>query len=208
MLKSTVSGVVGTVGDPAVLADGEVLLDIAGGSGYVIRAVVGELSLEKLAVGSMMNVFSYETGVSCTGRVSEIGDIPVSGYYDGGNGNSSGYIVTVRVEDPDVQLKNWEGVELSMITDGMNGGSLFLDCAYVREQDGESYVMAARDGVLVRERVATGRTMYNYIEILSPNLTLEDYIAFPYSKEKLEGAPVRMPDGADADIAVKGGYGG
>ena len=118
VLKSTVSGVVGTVGDPAVLADGEVLLDIAGGSGYVIRAVIGELSLEKLAVGSMMNVFSYETGVSCTGRVSEIGDIPVSGYYDGGNGNSSGYIVTVRVEDPDVQLKNWEGVELSMITDG------------------------------------------------------------------------------------------
>ena len=56
VLKSTVSGVVGTVGDPAVLADGEVLLDIAGGSGYVIRAVVGELSLEKLAVGSMMNM--------------------------------------------------------------------------------------------------------------------------------------------------------
>ena len=175
----------------------------------MIRAVIGELNLEKLAVGSAMNVFSYETGVSCTGRVSEIGDIPVTGqYYDGGNGNSSGYVVTVRVEDPDVQLKNWEGVELSMIADGETGGSLFLDCAYVREADGESYVMVARDGVLAKEPVVTGRTMYNYIEILSQNLTLEDYIAFPYSKEKLEGAPVKMPDGADGDFALEGVFGG
>ena len=77
-----------------------------------------------------------------------------------------------------------------------NSNSIFLQKAYVREENGRSYVLKADENDrLVKQYVVTGKSLWGQsVEIVS-GLTLEDRIAFPYGKEAVEGAKVKDPSG-------------
>lgn len=200
-IRAAIDGVVGKVNDPAELADGELLLSVKGSEGFYVRCIVGELDLNKISVGTELTGFSYDSGMNCTGRVVEVGSVPVTNrYYSGGNPNVSGYFVRIFIEDG-TGLQAGQYVEFSMQSGAEeedSTGALYLHQAYVREMDGANYIFVARDGKLRQEKVETGRVMYGYVELVGSGLTGEDYIAFPYNKDVRDGAPVKLPNADEA----------
>ena len=150
---------------------------------------------------------SYENGMSYTATISEISTYPLEGsYYNGtGNPNSSTYEFTAVVDNPE-GLSNGMYLDITLSTSGnvsVDGSSdaLYLDKAYIREDEGGSYVMKSGiDNRLYKQYLELGATIYsgNYVEIIS-GLTVDDYIAFPYGTDVKEAcgwwwkAPVSPP---------------
>ena len=141
---------------------------------------------------------SYENGMSYTATISEISTYPLEGsYYNGtGNPNSSTYEFTAVVDNPE-GLSNGMYLDITLSTSGnvsVDGSSdaLYLDKAYIREDEGGSYVMKSGiDNRLYKQYLELGATIYsgNYVEIIS-GLTVDDYIAFPYGTDVKEGVRV------------------
>ena len=197
VIRATIDGHVSISNDPAVTANGELLVQVKGSTGFFVRCVVGEMDLDKVPVGAELNGFSYDTGTECVGRVIEVGTVPVSdGYYSYGQRNLSGYEIRIFIEDGTSLMPGYY-VEFTLQSNGgeqTESDALYLYQAYVRELVGSKYICVARDGVLRQVAVETGKVMYGYIEIKGGVLTREDYIAFPYSKDAKDGAPVKMPE--------------
>ena len=137
---------------------------------------------------------SYENGMSYTATISEISTYPLEGsYYNGtGNPNSSTYEFTAVVDNPE-GLSNGMYLDITLSTSGnvsVDGSSdaLYLDKAYIREDEGGSYVMKSGiDNRLYKQYLELGATIYsgNYVEIIS-GLTVDDYIAFRLRRQLLQ----------------------
>ena len=192
-LLSDVDGVVTTL-DPQART-GDVLLEIRGGSGKgVISCMLGETELAKYPVGTELTGFSYDIGDSVTAVVTYVSPMPVTdSYSNGGNPNSSGYTMLLEVQG-DVELPLYSYVEFTSFEPLSKSGAIYLYEAFVREIDGQDCIFVARDGVLKKVRVHTGRRMMEYIELVGSDLTRDDCIAFPYGKNVRDGAPVEVTD--------------
>ena len=65
---------------------------------------------------------------------------------------------------------------------------LYLDSAYIRDEGGRSYIFKRNaNGRLEKTYVETGAVMWGYTAILS-GLSEDDWIAFPYGKDVVDGA--------------------
>ena len=181
--------------DPAARA-GDTLLEIRGGSGKsVISCMLGETELEKYPVGTELTGFSYDIGDSVTAVVTYVSPMPVTdSYSNGGNPNSSGYSMLLEVQG-DVELPLFSYVEFTSFEPLSKSGAIYLYEAFVREIDGQDCIFVARDGILRKVQVHTGRRTMEYIELVGSDLVREDYIAFPYDKNVRDGATVEITDG-------------
>ena len=87
-------------------------------------------------------------------------------------------------------LNNGDYLELS-ITPTANQeetNSLFIDKAYVREENGRYYVLkAGAEDRLEKHYIQTGRTVYGSAIEIKSGLAETDRIAFPYGKTAKEG---------------------
>ena len=193
-ITSTIDGVVSKL-DPNAQA-GSVLLEIRGGSGKsIISCMLGETELSKYTIGTELTGFSYDTGDSVTAVVTYISPMPVTdSYSNGGNPNSSGYSMLLEVQG-DVELPLFSYVEFTSFEPLSKTGAIYLYEAFVREIDGQDCIFVARDGLLKKVQVHTGRRAMEYIELVGSDLTREDYIAFPYDKNVRDGATVQITDG-------------
>ena len=194
VVASTIDGVVAKL-DPAARA-GETLLEIRGGSGRsVISCMVAETDLDKYPVGRELTGFSYDVGTNVTAKVTYVSPMPATdSYSSGGNPNSSGYTMLLEVQG-DVELPMYSYVEFTSFQPLSKTGAIYLYEAFVREIDGQDCIFVARDGVLRKVQVHTGRRIMEYIELVGSDLTREDYIAFPYEKGVRDGANVELTDG-------------
>lgn len=192
-LVSDVDGVVTALNPLA--KSGETLLEVRGGSGKgVISCMLGETELEKYPVGTELTGFSYEIGSSVTAVVTYVSPMPVTdSYSNGGNPNSSGYTMLLEVQG-NVELPLYSYVEFTSYEPLSKSGAIYLYEAFVREIDGQDWIFVAKDGVLRKVQVHTGRRMMEYIELVGSDLTREDYIAFPYGKNVRDGAPTEITD--------------
>ena len=193
MVYSTIAGVVTRV-DPEA-KEGDTLLEIRGGSSArIITCTLGETDLEKYPVGTEMTGFCYEIGDNVQARVTYVSPMPVTdSYSNGGNPNSSGYMMVLEVLDnPDLPLYSY--VEFTSFQPLSKTGTIYLYEAFVREIDGQDYIFVDRGGVLRQEQVHTGRRVMEYIELVGSNLTREDYIAFPYGKTVRDGAATQVKE--------------
>ena len=192
---SAIDGVVSKL-DPTAKT-GETLLEIRGGSGKsVISCMLGETDLNKYPVGTELTGFCYEIGDNVTARVTYVSSMPVTeSYSNGGNPNSSGYTMLLEVQG-DVELPLYSYVEFTSFEPLSKSGTIYLYEAFVREIDGQDCIFIARDGVLQKVQVHTGRRVMEYIELIGSDLTREDYIAFPYGKTVRDGAAVKITDGS------------
>lgn len=192
MIYAEVDGVVKTVGDPdEFAADGSAFLVVMGDEGLYVSGTISELLLGDVMVGTVVTANSWESGMTFDATVTEISDYPVSGNSWGeGNPNVSYYAYTAYIEDSSA-LKNGEYVDLTISTNQSETGGLFIEKAYVREEDGRSYCMIAdENGRLKKQYVTTGRTVYGSAIEIKAGLSEEDLIAFPYGKNAVEGANV------------------
>ena len=190
-IYSTFNGVVATLNPQA--KTGETLLEVRGGSGKnVIRCLIGETELTKYPLGTELTGYSYDLGENVTARVTYVGNMPVTdNYSNGGNPNSSGYIMLLEAVG-DAELPLYSYVEFTSFEPLSKTGAIYLYEAFVREIDGQDCIFIVRDGYLKKVQVHTGRRTMEYIELVGSDLTSEDLIAFPYGKNIRDGAPVEV----------------
>lgn len=170
------------------------LLKVSAGGGFYIECSISELDMSTLAIGQSVTVNDWNTGNSYDGEVVELLDFPSSrSSWSGiGNPNVSYYPFRVFVSgEADLQEGGYAGVEYSS-ANVENG--IYLENAFIRTEQGVSYVYLSRNGKLVKQTVTLGKSLWgSYTQVLS-GLTEEDLLAFPYGKEVREGAPTVEAD--------------
>ena len=201
VVTATVNGTVKKVGDiENPPTDGSPFLTVSGSDGLYVQGSLSELMLGKVEVGQTVYANSWESGMSFEATITEISNYPQenNSFWGDGNPNVSYYPYTAYIENTE-GLQNGEYVDLTMTSNEDNSNSIYLQKAYVREENGRSYVLKAdENGRLVKQYVVTGKTLWGQaIEIVS-GLTMEDQIAFPYGKDAREGAKIK--ESADGDI--------
>ncbi len=193
IVYAKLDGVVKSVGDPD---DGEsdgAFLVLTGEDGLYVKGTISELLLDTVKPGTVVTANSWESGNTFQATVTEISDYPVSGNSWGeGNPNVSYYEYTAFIEDSSA-LKNGEYVDLSIAANQTetDTNAIYIEKAYVREEDGKSYCMIADENDrLKKQYVVTGKTIYGSAVEIKSGLSESDRIAFPYGKNAVEGANV------------------
>ena len=201
-VKSTLNGTVISVGSEDGSSDGDYFLKVASTEGLYAKGSMNELSLAEIHVGDTISGILQNTGASFTAVVKEISDYPDpnGSYYSYGseNTNASYYRFLALIDDPEGLEEGDAELQLSESLQNYSGG-IYLEKYFVRtESDGRTYVMKqGQDGLLTRQYVTTGKTIYGWaIEIVS-GITLEDKLAFPYGKDVVEGAKTNEVDQLD-----------
>lgn len=200
VVHARINGVVKKVGDPNNLPnDGSAFLTVSGSEGLYVKGSISELMLDKVKVGQTVTATSWQSGMTFTAQITEIDTYPddSNSYYGDGNPNASYYAYMAYIDDP-TGLTNGEYLSLTMDTtdeEAVSSG-IYLEMAYVRQEDGRYYVMKDEDGVLKKQYVTTGKIISggSGIEITS-GLTEDDSIAFPYGKTAQEGVKTQPSDG-------------
>lgn len=172
---------------------------VSGQGQYTIKGSISESLLTSIQVGDPISAMSYDNGMTYTGTITEISQYPLDagsgGMYGGsGNPNSSQYEFTAVVDQPD-GLSNGMYLEITLSTQNQaNTEALYLQKAYIREDESGSYVMKVGvDNRLYKQYLELGTSIYGgeYIEI-KRGLTMDDYIAFPYGANVEEGVRAVM----------------
>ena len=167
-------------------------------NGLYVKTTVSELDLADVAVDQVINCSSWDTGAQFTAKITEIDAFPSSesGADGSGNVNSSSYpVLAVIDEDTAENLSEYESVSVTFpSTDVTDAGAIYLEKAYIRAENGQSYVYIADENEkLKKQYVRTGGVVWGYVEV-KQGLCTDDQIAFPYGKAVKEGAAVKLAD--------------
>ena len=159
-IKSTLNGVVKTVGDPEKESnDGKPLIQVVSSEGLYVQGTVSESKMNKLKVGATLSGYSYDNGVSFTAEVREISPYPSDNGQDGANASS--YPFTAYIADAS-GLSNNSWAELTLLDeeDGQGDG-IYLEKPFVRTENGQYYVMKDDGtGHLTKQIVQVGGIQY------------------------------------------------
>ena len=187
-IKSTLNGVVKTVGDPEKESnDGKPLIQVVSSEGLYVQGTVSESKMNKLKVGATLSGYSYDNGVSFTAEVREISPYPSDNGQDGANASS--YPFTAYIADAS-GLSNNSWAELTLLDEGDGQGQgIYLEKPFVRTENGQYYVMKDDGtGHLTKQIVQVGGIQYGTSYQITGGLSMDDKIAFPYGKDVREGA--------------------
>lgn len=190
-VKAKVNGVVKKMGDPDTgTYSGDAFMEVVSDQGLYISGAVSELLLDEFQEGMTINGTSYETGNYFEAKVTDVADYPAdSGQYASGNPNVSYYPFTAQVEG-DVQLSTDEYISLSF-EKATADNTMSIIKAFVRTENGQSYVMVDKKGKLKKQYVTVGVSTDGYSIPVKSGLSMEDKVAFPYGKGVKEGAKTK-----------------
>lgn len=170
----------------------EAVVEVSGGGGYYVTGTLSEMDLGSVKIGDTVQISSWRTGVSCEGKIVSIDSYPTQNGSNWGDGNSnvSYYPFKVFVSE-DANLQPYDYVEMqyqkSAKADAAN--SMYLQSFLLRSENGKSYVMVRGENDKLEKRwVQTGRDLWGSYTQIRGGLTLEDYVAFPYGRDVVEGA--------------------
>ena len=187
-IKSTLNGVVKTVGDSEKESnDGKPLIQVVSSEGLYVQGTVSESKMNKLKVGATLSGYSYDNGVSFTAEVREISPYPSDNGQDGANASS--YPFTAYIADAS-GLSNNSWAELTLLDEGDGQGQgIYLEKPFVRTENGQYYVMKDDGtGHLTKQIVQVGGIQYGSSYQITGGLSMDDKITFPYGKDVREGA--------------------
>ena len=187
-IKSTLNGVVKTVGDPEKESnDGKPLIQVVSSEGLYVQGTVSESKMNKLKVGATLSGYSYDNGVSFTAEVREISPYPSDNGQDGANASS--YPFTAYIADAS-GLSNNSWAELTLLDEGDGQGQgIYLEKPFVRTENGQYYVMKDDGtGHLTKQIVQVGGIQYGSSYQITGGLSMDEKITFPYGKDVREGA--------------------
>lgn len=191
---SKIDGVVADLSsDSSVNADGAELLKIESDQGYFVTGTVSELLLDRMKEGLTLNCMSYETG-EFEAVVTDVSEYPVSGnnYWGSGNPNVSYYTFSAEIPEQSLNHYNGEWINITMPIESESGNNLVISKAFVRSENGTSYVYKEVEGVLKKQVLAVGGNVDGgYSVLVTGGLSRNDKIAFPYGDSVFDGAKTR-----------------
>ena len=187
------AGTVKTVRDPDdAYNNSEAVVELSGGGGYYITGTLSEMELGSVQVGDTVQVSSWMTGAYCEGTIVSIDDYPTSNGSNWGDGNSNVSYYPFKVfvtEDANLEPNDYVEIEYQKSADASQGDTLYLQSWFIREESGKSYVMVRdENGRLEQRWVQTGRDLWGSYTQIRGGLTIDDYVAFPYGRDVVEGA--------------------
>jgi len=195
VVLSEIDGVVSSVKSLDELLPGEALMTIQSESGYRVEGTVSEFNIGKISKGQDILINSWSNGMTYTGSIVSISDLPVSNSGSMGSENpiNTYYPFTASIDTNDMLvIGEWVEIifsdlnEMSDIED-----AIFIPNAFIREEGMQYYAYIADSNNKLKKRyIRTGRSNYGYSTEIISGITIDDYIAFPYGKNIKEGAPV------------------
>ena len=113
-------------------------------------------------------------------------------YYGDSNPNVSSYNFTAKITDDTVQVSVGDWVDIQLEQQAQSTDGIVLSKAFVRTEDGVSYVYKDDNGVLKKQIVKVTQNVNGGMYVLiNGGLSMEDKIAFPYSKTAQEGVKTK-----------------
>ncbi len=201
VVKATINGIVKSAGSVDGTGTDDSFIVVSGEQGLYVTVNVNELKLDQIQVGDTVTGTSYETNGVFTGVVTEISQYPSDEndgnswfwYYgsDSDNSNASFYPVTAYIEDAEDLLEGSATVQIQSNGNADTGsGNLYLENYFVRtDSTGQAYVyIQGSDGLLKKQYVRTGGSLWGTGVEIKSGISTNDYIAFPYGKNVVEGA--------------------
>lgn len=201
VIYSKLDGTVTTVGDPVTGTpeDGSnVFMSVKNKDGYYVVGKVGELLLDSVKEGTVLqcnNYTYYDDGEESTpqfeAEVMDVSEYPVTSdnsyYYGDGNPNVSEYQFTAVIPDKTVKVRDGDYLNIQL-TEETKAKGIVLSKAFVRSDNGNSYVYKDDNGVLKKQYLSIGGNVDNgYSVLIKGGITRDDKIAFPYGKDVAEG---------------------
>ena len=186
-------GTVKTVRDATeAFNSGEAVVELSGGGGYYVTGALSEMDLGSVQVGDTVQISSWRTGVNCEGEIVSIDDYPTQNGSNWGDGNSNVSYYPFKVfvsEDANLQPNDYVEMQYQKTAEADSANSLYLESFFLRSENGKSYVMVRGENDKLEKRwVQTGRDLWGSYTQIRGGLTLEDYVAFPYGRDVVEGA--------------------
>ena len=170
----------------------EAVIELSGGGGYYVTGTLSEMELGSVKVGDTVSISSWMTGAACEGTIVSIDDYPTTNGNSWGDGNSNVSYYPFKVfveEDAGLQANDYVDIQYQKAGTQEQGNSLYLQSWFIRTDNGKSYVMArGEDGRLEQRWVQTGRDLWGSYTQIRGGLTTDDYLAFPYGRDVVEGA--------------------
>ena len=170
----------------------EAVIELSGGGGYYVTGTLSEMELGSVKVGDTVSISSWMTGAACEGTIVSIDDYPTTSGNSWGDGNSNVSYYPFKVfveEDAGLQANDYVDIQYQKAGTQEQGNSLYLQSWFIRTDNGKSYVMArGEDGRLEQRWVQTGRDLWGSYTQIRGGLTTDDYVAFPYGRDVVEGA--------------------
>ena len=189
VIYSKLDGTVSKVGDPLTGAsDGNAFMTVKSKEGYYVKGTVSELMLDQVKEGTILNCSSQNGDFEA--EVIDVSEFPVSGdsYYGSGNPNVSYYTYTATIPDKTVKVSDEDWLTISL-TNSTESKGIVLDKAFVRSENGVSYVYKDDNGVLKKQVLSVGGNVNGgYSVLVTGGITRDDKIAFPYGDTVREGA--------------------
>ena len=184
VVKSTINGVVKTIGTPEGGEIDDCFVKITSASGLYLKGGLSELLLEEIQIGDVVTGSSYWTGDSFTAEITEISQYPdTSGQYanyGSGNSNASYYPFLAYIAEPGNLTEG--DVEYQLPDTVSTGTGIYLPNYLIRRDSMDQYYVykQGEDGLLHKQVVRTGKGIYGSATEILEGLTLEDKVAFPY----------------------------
>ena len=170
----------------------EAVVELSGGGGYYVTGALSEMDLGSVQVGDTVQISSWRTGVNCEGEIVSIDDYPAQNGSNWGDGNSNVSYYPFKVfvsEDANLQPNDYVEMQYQKTAEADSADSLYLESFFLRSENGKSYVMVRGENDKLEKRwVQTGRDLWGSYTQIRGGLTLEDYVAFPYGRDVVEGA--------------------
>ncbi len=201
IVYAEVDGVVTVLRSPQNAGTEKPFLKLSGSNaGYSIESCVSELDLDTISVGQVVTVTNQDSGETYEGKVDSISRYPTDDedaywlYGGGGSPNSSYYPYTISIDSyADFDLDSYVTVSYQEQETGETSSSYYLPKAFVRTENGSSYLYVGEsNGTLEKRTVNTGKQYWgSYIEITEGGIAPEEKVAFPYGKNVHDGAQTR-----------------
>ena len=197
LVTSKLDGTVAYIGDEATGSyNGDAFLKVKSKDGFYVTGTVSELMRDQMKEGTLLQCTSYDSG-SFEAKVLNVSDYPVDSsnkFYYGGdsNPNVSYYTFNAEITDQSLQFTDQDYVTISLKSNKLSKGSLVVMKAFIRTENGTSYVYKDVKGTLKKQQVTVGSIVNSgYYAIVTSGLKSDDLLAFPYGNTVQEGAKTK-----------------
>ena len=197
LVTSKLDGTVAYIGDEATGSyNGDAFLKVKSKEGFYVTGTVSELMRDQMKEGTLLQCTSYDSG-SFEAKVLNVSDYPVdssNNFYYGGdsNPNVSYYTFNAEITDQSLQFTDQDYVTISLKSNKLSKGSLVVMKAFIRTENGTSYVYKDVKGTLKKQQVTVDSIVNSgYYAIVTSGLKSDDLLAFPYGNTVQEGAKTK-----------------